>query len=65
MKFIIEHLEPTLSDWCFIEYNHISKIAGLEGIEHTIELPYRYLLENREPVLAEDLANYLVRKEEV
>ena len=28
MIFIIEHLEPTLSDWCFIEYKHISKIVG-------------------------------------
>jgi len=32
MKFIIEHLEPTLSDWCFIEYNHISDIVGSENL---------------------------------
>jgi len=32
MKFIIEHLEPTLSDWCFIEYSHISKIVGPENL---------------------------------
>ena len=28
MKFIIEHLEPELYEWCLIEYKHISKIAG-------------------------------------
>lgn len=28
MKFIIEHLEPELYDWCLIEYEHISKIVG-------------------------------------
>ena len=28
MKFIIEHLEPELYDWCLIEYQHISKIIG-------------------------------------
>ena len=28
MRFIIEHLEPELYEWCIIEYEHISKIAG-------------------------------------
>ena len=28
MKFVIEHIEPELYDWCVIEYEHISKIAG-------------------------------------
>ena len=28
MKFIIEHLEPELYQWCLIEYGHISKIVG-------------------------------------
>ena len=28
MKFVIEHLEPELYDWCVIEYGHISKISG-------------------------------------
>ncbi|MEK6868919.1 MAG: SAM-dependent methyltransferase [Nanoarchaeota archaeon] len=28
MKFVIEHLEPELYDWCIIEYEHISKIVG-------------------------------------
>ena len=28
MKFIIEHLEPELYEWCLIEYEHISKIIG-------------------------------------
>ncbi|MBI3035479.1 hypothetical protein HYY71_04090 [Candidatus Woesearchaeota archaeon] len=27
-KFIIEHSEPELYKWCFIEYEHISKIVG-------------------------------------
>ena len=28
MRFIIEHLEPELYEWCFIEYRHISEILG-------------------------------------
>ena len=28
MKFIIEHLEPKLYEWCLIEYEHISEIVG-------------------------------------
>ena len=27
MKFVIEHLEPELYEWCLIEYEHISKIV--------------------------------------
>ena len=27
MKFIIEHLEPKLYEWCLIEYEHISQIV--------------------------------------
>jgi ribosome biogenesis SPOUT family RNA methylase Rps3 len=28
MKYIIEHLESTLSTWCMFEYAHIGKIVG-------------------------------------
>lgn len=35
MKFIIEHLEPELHDWCLIEYEHISKIAGIQNLIFT------------------------------
>ena len=35
MKFIIEHLEPELYDWCLIEYEHISKIVGKENLIFT------------------------------
>ena len=28
MKFVIEHLEPELYEWCLIEYEHVSKIVG-------------------------------------
>jgi ribosome biogenesis SPOUT family RNA methylase Rps3 len=28
MKYIIEHLEKEVYDWCLIEYEHISKIVG-------------------------------------
>lgn len=35
MKFIIEHLEPELYEWCLIEYGHISKIVGKENIIFT------------------------------
>ena len=32
MKFIIEHLEPELFEWCLIEYEHISKIVGMDNL---------------------------------
>lgn len=35
MKYIIEHLEPRLYTWCFIEYEHISKIVGKENLVFT------------------------------
>ena len=35
MKFIIEHLEPELFEWCLIEYQHISKIAGKDNLIFT------------------------------
>lgn len=28
MRFVIEHLEPELFDWCKIEYEHVSKWVG-------------------------------------
>ena len=31
MKFIIEHLEPELYEWCLIEYRHISEIVDKDG----------------------------------
>lgn len=35
MKFVIEHLEPELFEWCLIEYEHISKIAGSNNLIFT------------------------------
>ena len=35
MKFVIEHLEPELYDWCVIEYEHISKIVGKGNLSFT------------------------------
>src|SRR3989338_8451484 len=35
MKFIIEHLEPELYEWCIIEYGHISKIVGKDNLVFT------------------------------
>lgn len=32
MKFIIEHLEPFISEWCMIEYENISSIVGKENL---------------------------------
>lgn len=32
MKFIIEHLEKKLYDWCLIEYKNISKIVGKNSL---------------------------------
>lgn len=31
-KFIIEHLEPELFEWCLIEYGHISEIVGKDNL---------------------------------
>ncbi len=35
MKFIIEHLEKGLYEWCFIEYKNISKIVGKNNLLFT------------------------------
>ncbi len=35
MKFIIEHLEPELFEWCLIEYGHISEIADSKNVFFT------------------------------
>lgn len=35
MKFVIEHLEPELFEWCLIEYGHISEIVGKENLIFT------------------------------
>ena len=32
MKFIIEHLENELYEWCFIEYKNISKFVGKKNL---------------------------------
>jgi len=35
MKFVIEHLEPELFEWCLIEYKHISHIVGKNNLIFT------------------------------
>ena len=35
MRFIIEHLEPELFEWCLIEYGHISEIVGKNNVIFT------------------------------
>ncbi|MBS3168084.1 hypothetical protein J4216_03110 [Candidatus Woesearchaeota archaeon] len=35
MKFIIEHLEKEVYDWCIIEYTNISKIVGKNNLIFT------------------------------
>ena len=35
MKYIIEHLDSELFDWCFLEYSHISEIVGKENLLFT------------------------------
>lgn len=35
MKYIIEHLDSELYEWCFMEYSHISEIAGKENLTFT------------------------------
>ena len=34
-KYIIEHFEEELFEWCLIEYSHISEIAGKENLIFT------------------------------
>ena len=41
MKFIIEHLEPELFEWCLIEYEHISSIVGKNNLIFTNIKSYR------------------------
>ena len=35
MKFVIEHLESELFEWCLIEYKHISEIIGKNNLIFT------------------------------
>lgn len=35
MKFVIEHLEPKLYEWCLIEYEDISRIVGKDNLIFT------------------------------
>ena len=35
MKFVVEHLETELHDWCLIEYEHISEIVGKDNLIFT------------------------------
>jgi ribosome biogenesis SPOUT family RNA methylase Rps3 len=35
MKYIIEHMEKRLYKWCFLEYEHISRIVGKENLVFT------------------------------
>lgn len=35
MKFIIEHLEPELFEWCIAEYEEISRIVGKQNLIFT------------------------------
>jgi len=32
MFFVIEHLEPKLSEWLYIEYSHVAQIVGREKL---------------------------------
>jgi ribosome biogenesis SPOUT family RNA methylase Rps3 len=32
MKYIIEHMEDEMYDWCILEYHHISKVVGPENL---------------------------------
>tara|TARA_Y100000031_G_scaffold63680_1_gene71497 strand:+ start:373 stop:921 length:549 start_codon:yes stop_codon:yes gene_type:complete len=35
MKYIIEHLEPEVFEWCVLEYTHISEIVGKDNLIFT------------------------------
>jgi ribosome biogenesis SPOUT family RNA methylase Rps3 len=35
MRYVIEHLEPKLYEWCLIEYRHISAMVGKENLIFT------------------------------
>ena len=35
MRFVVEHLEPELYEWCLIEYEHISKIVDKNNLIFT------------------------------
>lgn len=35
MKYIIEHLDPKVFEWCLLEYTHISEIVGKDNLLFT------------------------------
>ena len=35
MKWVIEHLEPEVFEWCFLEYKHIAQLVGKKNLIFT------------------------------
>ncbi|MGB9675057.1 MAG: SAM-dependent methyltransferase [Candidatus Nanoarchaeia archaeon] len=66
VKYIIEHLEPKLYPWCFLEYKHISKIVGKGALifSNTKNLSQREVkkLEKLGKVWLESISNKFLNK---
>ena len=55
MKYIIEHLEEEVYDWCVLEYKHISQIVGKENLIFTNVKNQRWKLEGLGEVMKESV----------
>ena len=62
MKFVIEHLESEIYEWCLIEYEHISKIVGKKNAIFTnINKKYKNKLKKYGHVYEGDTAKLNLR----
>lgn len=56
MKFIIEHLEDEVWDWCILEYQHMSEIVGKDNLIFTnVPKKEKYKLEKFGKVFSESI----------
>lgn len=65
MKYVIEHLEPELFEWCIIEYKSISKIVGKKNLIFTnIKKQDKEKIEKYGEVFSESVKE-LIKKEKI
>ena len=63
MKFIIEHLEDEVWDWCVLEYTHMSSLIGKENLIFTnVPKKERHKLEKLGTVHTESVLNLKFNK---
>jgi len=65
MQFVIEHLEPRLSDWLFMEYSSAAEIAGKDLLITNVQRASDYRRLSRITRVEKRSARELFRPEEI